>query len=154
MTHHLAPVYQVTNRDKEVQKNMTKVYDISQLEKIADWRMLTRRPPEIKLEMTGLHKEDLVTWQGLINKQLSACGCSEGAILLMIAAFGYAVYFFLLQEGYNSIGWSTIGTWIGISLVGAISGKIFGLVRAQIQLSRHIRGLRASMIHSTGSGKI
>lgn len=134
-------------------KEMIKIYDISQLEEIAAWRMLTRRmltprPPAIKLELAGLLKEDLTQWQLLINRQFSACGCTEGAILLMVAACGYVMYFIFFRGEYSSIGWSVIGSGIGISCIAAIFGKLAGLVLSQIKLVRHVRRLKAVMTHT------
>ena len=128
--------------------------DISQLEKITAWRMLTWRvlnpkPPAIKLEFADIHNEDLAQWQLLINRQLSACGCTEGAILLMVTACGYVIYLIFLREEYTSIGWSIIGLGIGISFIAAIIGKLTGLVRSQIQLTRYVRRLKAVMNHIT-----
>ena len=120
---------------------MTTVRDIPQLERIVAWRLLFRRPSSVKLELPNIREEDLTKWQSSLNRQLkSACGCTEGSVMLMVAASSYIAYSLLFGEG---LGWGAIWLGIGISLTAALVGKFAGIVRAQMQLSTLVRRLKA-----------
>ena len=125
------------------QARLVKIRYVTQLEELSEWRMLSRRPTSIILELSDLPREELVRWQILLNQRLSACGCSEGAILLLASTIAYISYLLFTRSQFSSIGWNEVGIGFGIIFLASLLGKFLGLIRAQIQLSRLVSKLKA-----------
>ena len=73
-------------------RNVVSIVRVSQLEQLAGWTDFLRRPRALRLELPDMGSDERESWQSKINRHLSACGCEEGAVTLLIAAAIHAQY--------------------------------------------------------------
>ncbi len=118
-----------------------RVSDVSQLRQVATWREVLTGSPGIILGLPGMDAEESRRWQSVINTQLSACGCTEGAVFLIAGVLGYIAFLVLFRAEEPWLGWSTVGVGIAIAAGASLTGKLAGLIRARVRLARAIRHL-------------
>ncbi len=82
-------------------------------------------------------------WQRELNRSYHACGCDTGAKGLLIGLPAGLVAAAL--SGAPWLSWRAAGIAVGAMLAGAAIGKIVGLARAQIRLTRTAREIVAEV---------
>jgi hypothetical protein len=73
---------------------------------------------------------ELGDWQQRLNRELYACGCTSGAVTLLVALAGLAIAQFVVGVDVGS-GVQQVALWITVALAAALGGKAAGLLRAQ-----------------------
>lgn len=126
-------------RDANQQPPHRVVTEISQLYELTEWPALLTKSTPIVLRVPEINEESALSLQSLINRHLSACGCAEGAVFLLIGACGYIVYVFVTGAAGSPLGWSTLWMGLGVTCIAAMLGKLAGLVRSQLLLAGLIR---------------
>lgn len=101
----------------------------------AAWR---RRPTHLRLELPGLRPLDRAQAEARLARRLSACGCNEGALALIVALPVAAVLAGWLAEGAARWAWG-----LGGVVLAAALGKALGLWRARAALRAEVAALAA-----------
>lgn len=120
-----------------------RITDASQLAELVARRGLFSPSQQVVLELRGLPGAERERWEVLLNRRLSACGCGDGAILMILSLAGYAAYL-VFGPGEAPGFWAAAGIGLAIAMVATLVGKIAGLVRARMLLTRAIRNLEAA----------
>lgn len=96
----------------------------------------------IEVAMAGLDDEVRALTQQRLAAVLGACGCTEGAVglLLMLPVVGSLAVAHLLPSG-----WAGIGLALALVVGGSLSGKLVGLYRAHQALLAEIRVVEARL---------
>ncbi|MBI5352662.1 MAG: hypothetical protein HZB50_08515 [Chloroflexi bacterium] len=110
------------------------IHNISELAELARWSNLLAIVGNVKLELPGLTKEKKSEYENLVGMYTHACGCEEVRIFLVSLLAIYGIRLYLNSGGTLVFGWSEFGTGFGLMCVGAVIGKLFGLIRARIKL--------------------
>jgi hypothetical protein len=119
------------------------VNDLSQLREVATLRGMLTVSPSVVLDLPDIDKEESSRWQSLINRLLSACGCAEGAVFLIVAILGYFGFLAIFRPEQPWLTWSTVGIAFGVAVGASLIGKLTGLIRARVLLGIAIRHLEA-----------
>lgn len=92
--------------------------------------------PESALADSGVTEK----YRAELDKAVDACGCGEGAAASLAAFGGYLIYGLLYGPAVGIWGM----TWRSLSalFVGATLGKVWGLMRARMELKRLLVRLR------------
>ena len=89
--------------------------------------------PTLRLE--GATDAQLSEWQRRLDRYLYACGCTSGAVVLLVALVVLAAAQFVAGVDFGS-GMRTAGIWAVVALGAAFVGKTAGLAWAQVQRRR------------------
>lgn len=87
------------------------------------------------LRLPEATEAELSEWQQRLDRELSACGCTSGAITLLVALATLAVVQFVVGVEVGS-GLQAVGVWVAVALAAAVGGKTAGLLRAQVRRRR------------------
>lgn len=63
-----------------------------------------------------------------------ACGCEEGAVLLLLSTCAYVGYLFFARANVSALRLPDLAWGVGVMFFGALTGKIVGLLRAHLVL--------------------
>ena len=77
-------------------------------------------------------------WEQVLARDLSACGCPEGAALAGAALLGYLTFLLAGLVGMTDLTWRAVMLGAVAVPVSGLIGKIAGLVKAQIRLRYHL----------------
>jgi hypothetical protein len=70
----------------------------------------------------------------LVNSYNKECGCNSGSFFMTFILFITVTGYFITGGKFSSIGFHELGWLAGIIILAAITGKIFGLLRARWKL--------------------
>jgi hypothetical protein len=80
-------------------------------------------------------------WERQINRSYFACGCDASALGLIAGVAGYGLWMALRPDGFGAASWRDLGVGFVAVLATAFMGKLVGLARAQMRLSRTIAAI-------------
>ena len=108
------------------------------------WYLLTRTAP-LRLELPGMDEEQSRLLQSTIDRYMGTCGCREGQIGIVFAVALFVLLMLIEPSSIYAVSWvAIVGAGIGVSIMGALIGKITGVFRAGILLRKSIRSIRNS----------
>ncbi len=127
-----------------MKENMTEFIHPSQLNTLNSFSLFRKHGlGRLKLANKFDHKNKQV-WENELNKHYYACGCSEGSKGLLLFLLGSLIYigvsFYLGERSVLTLA----GSFFGITLSGAIIGKIWGLSKANNKLKRTVHMIQAN----------
>ena len=117
----------------------------------SDLEALSRRlspgqsPVRLSLVLPGLTEPERSLWETRLAALLSACGCSEGAIGLVIGLVPATTLAFAPDLAPD--GWARWGVFLAVLVLSSLGGKCLGLARARRQMRQEVDRLLA---HLTG----
>lgn len=125
------------------------VRDLDDLENLRSHPQKLLSSRRICLELESLDARQVRYFERRLNQLAAACGCESGATFAVIALAGYIGYV-LLTTGWHPRWSVSSGAWgVAVFLVGAVLGKLVGLVRARARLVRELEHLAARLQHPT-----
>jgi hypothetical protein len=83
--------------------------------------------------------------QSNVDRYLAACGCHEGKVGILVAILFFTSYQIVSPATSHLSGGPLAGTVFAIIVLGAIVGKVAGLLRARILLRRSIYSFKKSL---------
>jgi hypothetical protein len=100
-------------------------------------------PVRLSLVLPGLAEPARSLWETRLATQLSACGCSEGAIGLVIGLVPATALAFgpHLAPG----GWARWGVFLAVLVLASLGGKCVGLARARRRMRQEVDRLLAQL---------
>jgi hypothetical protein len=122
--------------------NQLVVTRVEQLEDLVQWRRLfSSLTPEIRVDLVNAGAEQCCRLQSAFDRYRTACGCLEGKVGILLASL-----LLLLMYATDAVaGGTRIGVAIGVVLLGALTGKAYGLFRARVVLRRSVRDFTRSL---------
>jgi hypothetical protein len=113
---------------------------------IGDWAALAalpamplrQRPTRLKLALPGLRPLDRAQAEARLARRLSACGCNEAALALLVSLPLAAALSGWLADGAARWAWG-----LGGVVLGAALGKALGLWRARAALRAEVAAVAA-----------
>jgi hypothetical protein len=121
------------------------VEDTSQLGrlKVLSW-MPAPGQGTIRLGGAMAHMEQREYWESELNRHYFACGCEAGATGVIIGlVLGSAFVVMLFVRGSAlAVSWESFLAVPGTAIVGAVGGKLYGLLRAQRRLRGVVRQIQ------------
>jgi hypothetical protein len=88
-----------------------------------------------QLRLPTATEPDLHRWQRRLERDLHACGCTAGAVMLLGALAVLAIVHLILGFRPGSAA-ATVGFWMAIPLAAAPIGKALGLFAARVRRRR------------------
>ena len=83
-------------------------------------------------------------WEDKLSQYYFECGCDFGAKFAAVFLFSYLIGSFIIKGISNMLEWQTIAYGIVFVVLGAILGKIFGLLYYKFLLNRAVKKLLES----------
>jgi len=97
-----------------------------------------------RLRIPELGAEENNRLSSIINKYSRKCGCSTGNLMMSMAFTFYMAYYFFTGGTFSSFGTDEL-IWLAVStLLGAIIGKLSGLIYFRWKMLKFISKLLAS----------
>jgi hypothetical protein len=115
----------------------------------SDLQALPRRlspgqsPVRLSLVLPGLAEPERTLWEARLAALLSACGCSEGAIGLVIGLVPATALAFGLHLAPD--GWARWGVFLTVLVLASFGGKYVGLARARRRMREEVDRLLAHL---------
>lgn len=117
---------------------------VEELKRVAGWRSFFGYSQNVELKISGLSGDESDALQDKVNRHLTRCGCREGKFGIL--AVGLSLVFYRIALGdFASVSWGKLSVWILLLLiVGALAGKLVGLVISRLRLFYDIHHAFAS----------
>lgn len=110
---------------------------IDNLTKFNQWRSRLRTfnyPGDLnryQLELPELTPTENQNLSDLVNRYSSECGCNSGSIFMSLLFMLTVAAYFVTGGTISAIGFHQLGWLASITFGAAVTGKIFGLLRAK-----------------------
>lgn len=104
---------------------------------------LGQGPIRLTLALPGMGEPDRALAEARLSAHLSACGCNEGALALIVA-LPPAVFVAVLSP-LSPGGWQSWAVVFAVLVAASLIGKLVGLARARRRLTVEIAGLLARL---------
>lgn len=118
------------------------VDSVSALEQLGRWSNLLTRVGKIELDLPGLTTAEKLRYEDLIRNYTNVCGCEQGRIFLATLLIGYFIYLYARPQGLRGASWTEFGIGVALACLGAMLGKVYGLLSARRKLRFVIAELR------------
>jgi hypothetical protein len=99
------------------------------------------REGNIKLLLDHLSENEKLRWEKKLSRYFFECGCDIGAKFAIVLLFLYLIFLFLIAGISTILEWQTIVYGFVIVVLGAVLGKIFGLVYYKYLLNHAVNKL-------------
>ena len=107
-------------------------------------RLSLRQPPQrLSLDLPGLQEPDRSLIEARLATHLSACGCNEGAIALVLALVPAGLGAVALPNGLAP--WACWAVFFAVLVAASVSGKLYGLHRARRRLHSEVGHILATV---------
>lgn len=105
---------------------------------LALWRrqllVRLRAPSNLQFEIRSLSDEENKVYTALANRLQRRCGCKSGGLLMSIAVVAMMFDFYASGLRLSDVSSTRILSFIGITVVAALVGKLLGLVWSRWRL--------------------
>lgn len=118
------------------------ITSLADLEELSSWSNLLARAERMELDLPGLTSEEKSRYESLIHSHTAACGCAEGRMFLGSLVMGYILYLSFRAQGWRGAGWREFGVGFGLACLGAVLGKVYGLLSSRLRLRALVASLR------------
>lgn len=99
------------------------------------------REGNIKLLLDHLSENEKLRWEKKLSRYFFECGCDIGAKIAIVFLFLYLIFLFVIAGISSILEWQTIAYGFVFVVLGAVLGKIFGLIYYKYLLNRAINKL-------------
>jgi hypothetical protein len=99
------------------------------------------REGNIRLLFDHLSENEKLNWEKKLSKYFFECGCGIAAKSTIIFLLFYLIYLFAFTDMNNLLRWQTIAYGFAFVILGALTGKIFGLLFYRYLLHRSVNKL-------------
>ncbi len=113
-----------------------KIEEINRLKHEFRLSNLLRYPKEFEIKLIGLTEEENINYDTKIKDYSTKCGCDMGRIFLISSLFGYLGLLVTFSVKFPSNNY--ILNCLCFSLVGAIIGKFYGLIKSNLEINKII----------------
>jgi len=96
------------------------------------------REGKITLLYDHLSEEERQSWEGKLSRYYFECGCNLGSQSAIIFLFLYLTFLFVIAGISSILEWQTLAYGIVFVVIGAVLGKIFGVVYYKYLLNRAV----------------
>ena len=123
------------------------VTDVDQLHALLAWKNFFSSFVPVRLELVGPGSEHSRRLQSAFDRYRDACGCREGKGGVAVAVALLLLTYLSGNPLSSSVDGATkIGVAIGVIVLGAVAGKIYGLLRARSALRGSIHEFTRSLL--------
>lgn len=98
--------------------------------------------PAAQFQLQDLSREQNQQFSALAGRFQRACGCSSGAVFMVVGVVAMLVNFFTSADGLSDIGLTGALSFVGVAVLAALTGKALGLFWARCRLTRLAIGVR------------
>lgn len=98
--------------------------------------MWSRNLPAVDFQLQKFSSEQNQSFSALARGFQNACGCGSGSFLMSVTAVAMLVSYFLSGNGLSNINLRNVLTFVGITVLAALTGKLLGLLWARWRLLR------------------
>ncbi len=99
------------------------------------------REGNIKLLLDHLSENEKLRWEKKLSRYFFECGCDIGAKFAIVFLFLYLIFLFVIAGISSILEWQTIAYGFVFVVLGAVLGKIFGLVYYKYLLNHAVNKL-------------
>jgi len=99
------------------------------------------REGNIKLQFGEIEESEKSKWQNKLQEYYFACGCKEGSITSIVFFLVYWLYIFIFEGVKSIMNWEVWVLSVVFFFVGAVIGKVIGLIYSRYALIIAVRKL-------------
>ena len=139
---------------------MESTFVIRDLSSVHQWTRRLRRLdwswnlPLVQFQLQGFSVEQNAAFSALAADFQKACGCGSGSFLMSMAVVAMLVLFFVSGNGVYDISFRNVLSFVGITILAALAGKLLGLLWARWRLLRLARTLRRAIANKNNEQKL
>jgi hypothetical protein len=89
-----------------------------------------------RIDLPELTQDENQNISNLLNSYGNECGCNSGSFFMSFVFTATVLVFFFKGGTFSSIGFHQLGWLGGITFLGALTGKLFGLLQARWRIIR------------------
>ena len=120
-------------------ENTLVIHDLASLDL---WRqqlrkiMWSRNLPAVQFQLQEFSFEQNQSFSALASSFQKACGCGSGSFFMSVTVVAMVVSYFLSGNHLSNITLPHVLSFVGITVLAALSGKLLGLLGARWRLLR------------------
>jgi len=99
------------------------------------------REGNIKLQFGEIEESEKSKWQNKLQEYYFACGCKEGSMTSIVFFLVYWLYIFIFEGVKSIMNWEVWVLSVVFFFVGAVIGKVIGLIYSRYALIIAVRKL-------------
>lgn len=92
--------------------------------------------PAVQFQLQEFSSEQNQSFSALAGSLQNACGCGSGSFFMSVAVVAMVVSYFLSGNLFSDISFTHVLTFLGITVLAALAGKLLGLFWARWRLLR------------------
>jgi uncharacterized protein involved in propanediol utilization len=98
--------------------------------------MSSRNLPAAQFQLPEFSLEQNQTFSALASGFQKACGCGSGSFVMSITVVAIIVSYFVSGNHLSNINLRQVLSFVGLTVIAALAGKLLGLLWARWQLLR------------------
>jgi hypothetical protein len=119
------------------------IHDTQELKDLLSNHKISFHPQKGKITLLYDHlsKTERQNWEDKLSRYYFECGCDIGSKFAIVFLFLYLIFIFVIAGISSILEWQTIVYGIVFVVIGAVLGKIFGLVYYKYLLNSAVKKL-------------
>lgn len=105
--------------------------------------------PAVQFQLPDFSFEQNQSLSALAGSFQKACGCGSGSFLMSLTVVAVIVSYFLSGNRLSNINLRQVLSFVGITVLAALSGKLLGLLWARWRLLRLATGVHNTIARAT-----
>lgn len=105
--------------------------------------------PAVQFQLHEFSFEQNQSLSALAGSFQKACGCGSGSFLMSFTVVAVIVSYFLSGNRLSNINLRQVLSFVGITVLAALSGKLLGLLWARWRLLRLATGMHNTIVRAT-----
>ena len=98
--------------------------------------MSSRNLPAVQFQLPEFSLEQNQTFSALASSFQKACGCESGSFVMSVTVVAIVVSYFVSGNHLSNINLRQVLSFVGITVIAALAGKLLGLLWARWGLLR------------------
>jgi len=111
--------------------------------------MWSRNLPAVQFQLQGFSCEQNQSFSALASSFQKACGCASSGFFMSVTVVAIVVSYFTSGNHLSNINLSHVVSFVGITVVAALSGKLLGLFWARWRLLRLATSVHNMIVRAT-----
>ena len=105
--------------------------------------------PAVQFQLQELSLEQNQSLSALSSSFQKACGCGSGSVLMSVTVVAIVVSYFVSGNRLSNINLRQVLSFVGITVLAALSGKLLGLLWARWRLLRLATSVHNMIVRTT-----
>jgi hypothetical protein len=105
--------------------------------------------PAVQFQLQEFSSEQNQSFSALAGSFQKACGCGSGSFLMSFTVAAVIISYFVSGNRFSNINLRQVLSFVGITVLAALAGKLLGLLWARWRLLRLATGVHNTIVRAT-----